>query len=249
MNQIVWVNANEALPEVRNSYSQDVLAAGMDLSPARLKEAYSKGMFPWFSEGEPVLWWSPNPRMVLLCDELHVSKNFAKLLRRIQRNENNDDAVWKVTTNLAFDNVIQACADLNENRPSTWITSTIKETYSQWHAQGHVNSIEVWHNEQLVGGLYGVLLGRFFFGESMFSKISNASKIALYYLTKLLIDRNINIIDCQQETGHLSSLGAKTVSRDKFLDMLDNALVHATPFWPAGQIIHTGKIVPIDSNA
>ena len=246
MNQIIWVDANDALPNVDESSNQDVIAAGLDLSPSRLAEAYSKGMFPWFSEGEPVLWWSPDPRLILRCDEIKVSKSLAKLLRKIQRAELDADAQWKITTNTVFPEVIKSCANLTESRSATWITGIIKNTYGAWHKQGHVNSIEVWCDNKLVGGLYGVLLGRFFFGESMFSKLSNASKIALYYLTRLLISKNINIIDCQQETPHLCGLGATTITRTQFLDELKQQLQYPTPFWQPGQVIQSGAIIPLD---
>src|SRR5699024_513318 len=145
-------------------------AAGHDLSVARLEEAYGKGIFPWFGGNEPVLWWSPDPRLVLFCDELHCSKSLRKKLRQLARREQTECTSFKVTLNLAFPQVIHACADSQPGREETWITPEIEAVYTAWHRRGGVHSVEVWQDGELVGGLYGVCKGRFFFGESMFSR-------------------------------------------------------------------------------
>lgn len=245
MHNIYWINHNEPLPNVQNSNSPGMIAAGFDLSVQRLEEAYSKGMFPWFSDGDPVLWWSPDPRMVLECNNLHVSKNTAKLLRRVQRFEETGISEVYVTTNMAFERVMEQCAASSENRPSTWITQHIKNVYSQWHLKGHVHSVEVWNNSELVGGLYGVALCGLFFGESMFSRISNMSKLALFYLVQLLKKLGVNYIDCQQETNHLYSMGARNMSRTSFLDLLDHNRPNIMPDWGRGQVLQSGLIVPL----
>lgn len=244
MHNIYWVNSGEPLPDARTSNSQGVIAAGLDISVQRLTEAYSKGMFPWYSDGDPVLWWSPNPRMVLECKNLHVSKNMSKLLRRIRRTEESGDSSVYVTTNMAFDRVMEQCALSTYDRPSTWITKHIKNVYSQWHLNNSAHSIEVWNNKELVGGLYGVALCGLFFGESMFSRISNMSKLALFYLVQLLKQLGINYIDCQQETNHLYSMGARNMSRNSFLDLLDLNRHKPMLTWGQGRVLQSGLIVP-----
>lgn len=242
MNTLVWVDPSAPLPSASSAPAGGLLAAGLDLSVGRLTEAYSKGIFPWFNDSDPVLWWSPDPRMVLTCTHLRISKSLAKRLRRIARIESDAQAAVRVTTNLAFDRVINACAAWAPQRESTWISTPIQQVYSAWHAAGHVHSIEVWQNGVLVGGLYGVCLGRFFFGESMFSNATDSSKIALVYLVRRLEKLGIAHIDCQQETPHLSSLGARAIPRQQFLGLLEQAVSLPTPDWGRGQVLCTGDI-------
>lgn len=242
MTALIWLDETTPLPHPDTALSNGLLAAGHDLSIPRLIEAYSKGIFPWFSHGEPVLWWSPDPRMVLDCGQIKVSRSLAKKLRQIARTESTSLANVRVTTNLAFSSVMQACAATSEQRNATWISPVICQAYGQWHKAGGAHSIEVWIDQQLAGGLYGVCMGQFFFGESMFSRASNASKLALVYLVSFLQARGIQHIDCQQETGHLASLGASPINRQDFLLLLSKNLDKPTPLWGQGEILQSGQL-------
>lgn len=184
-----------------------LLAVGGSLSVPRLLNAYRHGIFPWFEEGQPILWWSPTPRLVLEPDGIHVSRSTRKLLKR---NE------LTTTFDQAFVSVIQACAAPRQGCSDTWITQSMILAYSQLHQAGHAHSVEVWKQNELVGGLYGVALGRMFFGESMFSLEPNASKCALAYLGRCLSGWGYELIDCQLETTHLRSMGAFTLPRSEF---------------------------------
>jgi len=191
-----------------------LLAVGGDLSVDRLLLAYRSGIFPWYSEGEPILWWSPDPRMVLFPKRFKVSKS---LLRIIQKNE------FSITFNTAFTDVIRKCAAIErEGQADTWITNDMVDVYQKLHELGHAHSVEVWRDDKLVGGLYGIDLPeqKVFCGESMFSKESNASKVAFYYLIKKLKAEEYTIIDCQVHTLHLESLGAEEIPRTEFLNYL-----------------------------
>lgn len=191
-----------------------LLAVGGDLSVDRLLLAYRSGIFPWYSEGEPILWWSPDPRMVLFPKRFKVSKS---LLRIIQKNE------FSITFNTAFADVIRKCAAIErEGQADTWITNDMVDVYQKLHELGHAHSVEVWRDDKLVGGLYGIDLPeqKVFCGESMFSKESNASKVAFYYLIKKLKAEEYTIIDCQVHTRHLESLGAEEIPRTEFLNYL-----------------------------
>ena len=243
---IPWLAANDPFPPVSQALDQGILAAGADLSVPRLLDAYSKGLFPWFNEGEPILWWSPNPRAVLKCSEFKLSKSLAKKCRQIARQEQDNNAsAIKVTTNTAFLQVISQCSATRKQQEGTWISNEIIEAYYHLHRCQHAHSIEVWQGSQLVGGLYGVQLGQFFFGESMFSLINDASKIALYYLTTYLQNHlNIHYIDCQQETAHLKSLGAKTIDRLYFIHLLEQYTPLETPAWGQGQLHVNGALLP-----
>ena len=192
-----------------------LLAVGGDLSPGRLLQAYSQGIFPWFSAGEPVLWWSPDPRLVLLPSEFKVSKSLAKSLR----NRN-----YLLSTNREFQAVIKACAGKRENQPGTWILPEMQSAYTALHELGIAHSIEVWLEGELVGGLYGVCLGRAFFGESMFSLRPDSSKSALAGLAWLGRMGYFDLIDCQVESAHLVSLGARAMDRPAFERMLAGAI-------------------------
>lgn len=244
MSTIIWVDPATPLPPARQASTHGLLAAGADLSVERLTEAYSKGIFPWFNEGDPVLWWSPDPRMVLACDDLRISRTMAKTLRRIARTELDAQAPVRVTVDVAFSDVIRACAAPADKREVTWISDDIQNAYLDWHAAGMAHSIEVWRDGRLAGGLYGVCMGRFFFGESMFSRVPDSSKIALVYLVRLLQRMQIRHIDCQQETAHLASMGARPIRRDAFLGYLEAAMRESTPRWSSGQLYQSGAFAP-----
>ncbi|NLW04875.1 MAG: leucyl/phenylalanyl-tRNA--protein transferase [Pseudomonadaceae bacterium] len=188
-----------------------LLAFGGDLSAKRLLLAYQQGIFPWFNEGEPPLWWSPAPRMVLYPAKIKISRSLKKRLKREE---------FQFSFDTCFAEVIQHCASSRQATTGTWITPEMQQAYNQLHQQGHAHSVEVWQNQQLVGGLYGLALGGIFFGESMFSKVSDASKVALVVLTQHLQEQGFSLIDCQVYTDHLASLGAQEISRELFLQTL-----------------------------
>ena len=213
-----WLSSTgESFPDISLAmvYPNGLLAAGGDLSPKRLIEAYSRGIFPWFEEGQPVLWWSPDPRMVLFPEDLRVSKSLQKILNK---------PLYTVTLDEAFAEVITCCAQPRRGSPDTWITDEMQTAYMQLFEEGHAHSVEVWRDGDLVGGLYGVALGQLFFGESMFSFESNTSKIALVNLVKQLQGWNYKLIDCQISSEHLESLGAIEISREKFRQQLHELL-------------------------
>jgi leucyl/phenylalanyl-tRNA--protein transferase len=192
-----------------------LLAVGGDLSPQRLLLAYSMGIFPWYNPGEPILWWSPDPRCVLFPAQVHISKSLAKVLRR------ND---FHVTFDQDFAGVIASCRKIRTDL-GTWITPEMSSAYLQLHRIGFAHSVECWQQDQLVGGLYGVCLGRCFFGESMFSRVPNASKVALVTLCQQLNQAGFRIIDCQQTNGHLLRLGATEISRTHFCHLLSEGVL------------------------
>lgn len=194
---------------------EGLLAAGGDLSAARLVAAYRHGCFPWFADGQPLLWWSPDPRTVLFPDEFHLSRSLAKLLRQ-QR--------FQVTFDTDFAGVIQGCAEPRDYADGTWITEAMRTAYLELHRLGHAHSVEVWEGDQLVGGLYGLAMGRLFFGESMFSRTDNASKVGFATLVGKLRDWGFVMIDCQMPTRHLHSFGARPVPRSEFADYLSRYL-------------------------
>ena len=184
-----------------------LLAMGGDLSPERLLDAYRHGIFPWFNPGEPILWWSPDPRMVLVPGEIRVSRSLAKRIR---------NAGFEVRLDTAFIDVMRACAEPREGAGGTWISPAMIAAYTRLHQAGYAHSVETWHDGRLVGGLYGVSIGRMFYGESMFSREPDASKVALVRLTRQLQQWEFGLIDCQMETAHLASLGARTMPRATF---------------------------------
>ncbi|MET1076511.1 MAG: leucyl/phenylalanyl-tRNA--protein transferase [Pseudomonas sp.] len=192
-----------------------LLAAGGDLSPDRLIAAYRHGCFPWFEQGQPVLWWSPDPRTVLFPDELHLSRSLAKCLRQ-QR--------LQVSFDQHFATVIQACAAPRSYTDATWITASMQQAYLQLHQRGIAHSVEVWLDGELVGGLYGLALGRLFFGESMFSRVDNASKVGFATLVQALRNWGFVLIDCQMPTAHLHSFGARAIPRAEFSGYLQQFL-------------------------
>ncbi len=245
MTGLIWLEPDTPLPDPDSAMPEGLLAAGGDLSVERLQEAYSKGIFPWFNPGDPVLWWSPNPRMVLACRDFRISRSLRKKLRQMERLEDTGDERVMVTTDLAFHHVIRACAGPRSNQAGTWISSSIVRAYGQWHEAGQVHSVETWIDGELAGGLYGVCLGGFFFGESMFAYAPDASKIALAYLVRFLERHGITHLDCQQETAHLSSLGADTMERQEFMSLLKGALQRPAPAWQAGRLLHDGRLRPL----
>jgi len=216
---IVWLEANTPFPDVSQALTIDapgLLAAGADLSPQRLLVAYRHGIFPWFAEGQPILWWSTDPRMVLMTAEFKISDSLRKSLRRVERSMI-DGGCWQVRFDSDFDAVMRCCAGPRRDGPGTWISNDIIAGYSGLHAMGHAHSCELWLDGELVGGAYGVCIGRMFYGESMFARVTDGSKIALAYLVAFLRSHGVAMIDCQQETGHLASLGAAPISRAAFL--------------------------------
>lgn len=196
-------------PDTALAEPDGLLAIGGDLSIDRLILAYQSGIFPWFSEGDPILWYAPHERCVIFPQKIKVSKSMKKVL---------NSSVFKVTTNLAFDKVIMNCANIERrDQDGTWITNDMQQAYINLHQKGLAHSVEVWQNEKLVGGLYGVTVGKVFCGESMFSLVSNASKIALIYLCQT---NQYDLIDCQLPNDHLMSLGAEMISKQEYLDIL-----------------------------
>ncbi|MGD8926185.1 MAG: leucyl/phenylalanyl-tRNA--protein transferase [Thioalkalispiraceae bacterium] len=201
-------------PELALSDPDGLLAIGGDLSIERLIAAYKHGIFPWYSEGQPIIWWSPSPRAVLFLDKLKTSKSLRKSLKKDS---------YHVTFDTAFADIINACASGRRDGTGTWIVDDMKQAYINLHHAGLAHSVEVWHGLELVGGLYGVSLGKAFFGESMFSKQADTSKIALTYLTRQLQEWNFDFIDCQIYSDHLGSLGAEKISRTEFLKLLERS--------------------------
>lgn len=203
-------------PDPEDADDSGLLAVGGDLSVERLKLAYSKGIFPWYEEGMPVLWWSPDPRMVLFPNKMIVSHSLKQTLKK---------SLFTITYDTCFAEVIEQCSSTPRvMQEGTWITHEMKTAYIRLHKAGYAHSAEAWHNGQLVGGLYGVAMGRAFYGESMFHRMTNASKVALFFLLEKLKAMEFEFIDAQVYTNHLESLGGELVSRSIFLDMLKKAL-------------------------
>ena len=201
-----------SFPPVSQTNSTGILALGGDLSAARLQLAYANGIFPWFEDGEPITWWSPNSRMVLFLDELIVSKSMRNILNR---------NIFTVTFNQNFKDVISNCQNIErDGQNGTWITNEMIEAYCKLHELGIAKSVEVWQDEVLVGGLYGIDLGDVFCGESMFSLVSNASKVAFIALVNQLKTSNYKLLDCQVYNEHLESLGCREIDRDDFMEIL-----------------------------
>ena len=196
-----------------------LLAVGGDLSPQRLEMAYKNGIFPWFNHDQPILWWSPNPRAVLFPSNFHESKSLKKLLRHNP---------FTISFDQAFDDVVAKCSHIRKDDTGTWITNDMKRAYHELHTRGHAHSVEAWREGKLVGGLYGVCFGKVFFGESMFSSETNASKVAFSILVRELISWEIELIDCQISSDHLSRFGAEDISRKQFISLLKK-YCHADP--------------------
>lgn len=192
---------------------EGLLAFGGDLSPKRILAAYHQGIFPWFNPGDPILWWSPSPRTVVFPDQMHVSKSLRKTLRK---------GIYRVTFDNCFRDVMSACAAPRAYADGTWISNEIINSYCALHARGIAHSVEVWNGNELVGGLYGIALGQIFFGESMFSRADNASKVGFAYLVRQLRGWDFHLIDCQVANDHLFSLGAVEIPREEFQQILVN---------------------------
>ena len=211
-------------PDLHNTNEDGLLAMGGDLSLDTLISAYKQGIFPWFNEGQPILWWSPDPRLVLYPDRAKVSRSTAKLIRQQH---------FQFSCDQAFEQIVKNCALRGSEKPfqaknRTWITNSMQQAYLALFNAGYAHSIEVWQNNNLVGGLYGVVLGKVFFGESMFSAVSNTSKLALVSLCQHLENLKFNLIDCQVESTHLVSLGAEQIPRSKFLSYLSGIDIEKT---------------------
>ena len=209
----VWINPSDpdnSFPDVSLALREPdgLLAVGGDLSADRILTAYRNGIFPWYSGEQPILWWSPDPRTVLYPSHLKISRSLRKTLRKQH---------FSVTLDLAFDEVIKACAEPRGGEPGTWITHDMAMAYANLHQQGYAHSVECWLEDTLVGGLYGIAIGQVFFGESMFSKVADASKVALCHLVRQLEAWEFGLIDCQVYTDHLASLGAEEIPRDNFI--------------------------------
>ncbi len=207
---IPWLRPGAPFPPVETALDDPngLLAASERLEPAQLKEAYRRGIFPWYSEGQPVLWWSPDPRFVLFVDEFRLARSLRKIVARRQ---------FEIRVDTAFRATVTGCAaTLRRGQDGTWITPAVAEAYGALHDEGSAHSVEAWREGRMVGGLYGVSIGRMFFGESMFARETDASKVALAHLMAIARARQIPLVDCQQETGHLASLGARPIPRAEF---------------------------------
>jgi len=218
---VFQLNKNIVFPSPELAESDGLIAIGGDLSPQRLLEAYRLGIFPWYSEGDPIMWWTPSPRLALFPEEFHLPRRLARIIRQ---------GVFSVTADSVFEEVITNCAAKRiGNRIETWITRDMITAYCHLHELGYAHSIECWREGKLVGGLYGIALNHVFFGESMFSDTSNSSKVALYALVQHAIKTKIGLIDCQMRTEHLISLGAKEISRTRFQKLLRENILELQP--------------------
>ncbi len=230
--EITWLRPGDPFPPTTQAWgghtsAPGLLAAGGTLDTATLHQAYSQGIFPWFSKGQPPLWWSTDPRMVLRVQDFKLSASLRKLIRGLLRQRR-----LEVRMDHAFSDVIRACARVpRTGQHGTWILSDMVQAYQQFHAAGHVHSVETWLDGQLAGGLYAVNIGRMVYGESMFSHVSNASKIALCALVAFCSAHHMPLIDCQQETAHLASLGAKPMSRSTFEQAMGDLTPLISPTW------------------
>jgi leucyl/phenylalanyl-tRNA--protein transferase len=243
---IPWLDLDTPFPEVSEALTEadgapGLLAAGADLSPRRLLQAYRRGIFPWYSEGQPILWWSTDPRMVLHTDRFKISPSLRKTLRKVERSRA-EGGPLQVRFDTAFEAVMHGCAEPRRDSTGTWISEDILRGYTGLHRMGYAHSSELWRGDTLVGGAYGVCIGRMFYGESMFARESDASKIALAYLVHFLQAHGVAMIDCQQETSHLASLGAAPISRSEFLAHLRQA-VEAAPIteWKPIDFVQTSR--------
>ena len=213
---MVILNNEILFPNIETANVDGIIAIGGDLSSERLLLAYKSGIFPWYNEGEPIIWYSPDPRMILYPERLKVSKSMRSVLRK---------GNFKITFNQNFEEVIANCKTINrKDEPGTWITDEMQKAYIQLYKKGIAKSVEVWQNDELVGGLYGIDLGTIFCGESMFSKVSNASKVAFIYLSQKCENENYKVIDCQVYNEHLASLGAEEISRKEFIKILNSKI-------------------------
>ena len=229
-NRVIWLAEDDppdAFPPVDNALREPdgLLAAGGDLSVERLLAAYRRGIFPWYSEGQPLLWWSPDPRCVFRKGDFHLTRRLRRELRKSSA---------EVRFNTAFSDVVVACAGPRRYEEGTWITSDMITAYDALHRSGWAHSVEIWEENTLIGGLYGIIIGRVLFGESMFSDRTNASKVALLLLERMLEQETLALIDCQVQSRHLLSLGATVVRRTRFVESLNELCKppHAFENWP-----------------
>ncbi len=218
---VSWLSEKHQFPPIGQALKKPngLLAAGGDLSKDRLLSAYKRGIFPWFTDPEPILWWSPDPRLVIYPQAIKISKSLNKIWKK---------NLFRVTMDQSFYEVIQKCREPRKNEDGTWISRPMVEAYLNLHNAGYAHSVEVWHSKRLVGGLYGVAIGRAFFGESMFSDESNCSKIALVALARWLTDNEFGIIDCQVDSDHMRSMGGVKISRQKFAQILASLVTYPT---------------------
>ena len=215
-------SSSHDFPDPRKAGDEGLLAFGGDLNPNRILKAYRSGIFPWFNPSDPILWWSPNPRMILYPQDFKSGKSF----RRVLRNKG-----FKIKFDYNFEKVIDHCGNVPRvGQKGTWLTSEMKEAYIELHHMGFAHSIETYYEGELVGGLYGIAMGKAFFGESMFALMPDASKVALRALSNICVKKSYDFIDCQVETPHMIDWGAKLVKRDTFLDLLEETLMNSTDF-------------------
>jgi leucyl/phenylalanyl-tRNA--protein transferase len=219
---LAWLERGDPFPPVERALKNPngLLAAGADLSVERLLDAYRRGVFPWYSNGQPPLWWSPDPRMVLFCAQLKLPRSLAKSIR---------NKGYEVRIDTAFREVLKGCAEPRRNEPGTWLGRDMRVAYARLHEDGYAHSFETWRDDELVGGLYGVALGRMFYGESMFSRATDASKVALVALVQHLTQKGFPLIDCQMHTPLLESLGAREIPRREFLRALSGLVNYPEP--------------------
>jgi leucyl/phenylalanyl-tRNA---protein transferase len=227
---IPWIRGDAPFPPVAKALKSPngLLCAGGDLSPQRILDAYAHGIFPWFSEGDPILWWSPDPRMVLFPEELKVSRSLRKTVAR---------DVYETRVDTAFRDVMEACAAPRDGQAGTWIVPEMVDAYTRLHEMGFAHSVESWRDGELAGGLYGMALGHVFFGESMFTRAPDASKVALVRLVERLRAADVRVIDCQQNTAHLASLGAREIPRAAFAQLLQESIQYplSGTHWSPGE--------------
>jgi leucyl/phenylalanyl-tRNA--protein transferase len=217
---VFWLTDEIVFPPPEYAEENGLVAVGGDLSEERLLRAYEMGIFPWYSEGSPILWWSPDPRLILIPGEMRIARSLKQTIRK---------GVYGVTMDKAFDEVVGSCAVVHRKKDGeTWITQDMSDAYRRLHASGVAHSVESWYRGELAGGLYGVALGGAFFGESMFTRRADASKVAFVSLVRYLAQRDFEFIDCQVNTEHLVSFGARNVSRSTFLELLGHALQRPT---------------------
>ena len=229
--RVTWIRAAdppESFPDIEMAFEapNGLLAAGGDLSEPRLLHAYSRGIFPWFSQGQPILWWSPNPRCVIQPTNLHIPRRLARFFK---------NSGFQITFNSCFDNVIAGCSKDRLGQEGTWITDEMQEAYTILHKDGWAHSVEVWQSGRLAGGLYGVAIGKVFFGESMFSDDTNASKAAMFALCSILIANHFVLLDCQVNSPHVLRMGAEMIPRQHMSKILKTACTSIVPFdtWPS----------------
>jgi leucyl/phenylalanyl-tRNA--protein transferase len=219
---VFTLSKRHSFPPAHLAIKEGLLAVGGDLTVDRLLTAYRSGIFPWYAEGDPILWWSPDPRLVLYPEELRISKSLQRVIKR---------NMFHITFDQAFESVIRGCAETKRSYgEGTWITDEMEDAYCKLHRHGYAHSVEAWQSDTLVGGLYGVVIGRVFFGESMFSHVSNSSKVAFVRLVENLKRMKFDLIDCQVKTDHLMRFGAREIPRKVFLEQLKKALNVKTPY-------------------